>query len=153
MVTDRSDTRISARLRIVDEHVRMENQHDLDGIMGTFGETARYDDEPSGAHYTGRDQVHTFYAELLLALPDLQIEIVKRHACEDAIVLEAAITGHHMGTWRGLPATGWRIQFPLCAIFTFDAADRLAGEKIYYEVPPHSFGRSKTFMPRFRALG
>jgi steroid delta-isomerase-like uncharacterized protein len=133
MVTDLSNTRISARLRIVDEHVRMENQHDLDGIMGNFGETARYDDEPWRAHYTGRDQVHIFYAELLRALPDLQIEIVNCHACEDAIVLAAVITGHHMGTWRGLPATGWRIQFPLCAIFTFDAADRLAGEKIYYD--------------------
>ena len=30
------------RLAIVEEHVRLENAHDLDGIMGTFGAVACY---------------------------------------------------------------------------------------------------------------
>ena len=30
-------------------------------------------------------------------------------------------------------ATGRRVEFPLCGIFTFDAYDRLAGERIYYD--------------------
>jgi len=34
------------RLALVKEHVRLENRHDLDGIMGTFGASARYDEEP-----------------------------------------------------------------------------------------------------------
>ena len=38
--------RQSRRLQLVDEHVRLENQHDLDGIMTTFGAAPRYDDEP-----------------------------------------------------------------------------------------------------------
>ena len=42
---------MSARMRIVEEHVTRENEHNLDGIMDTFGETARYDDEAWGAHY------------------------------------------------------------------------------------------------------
>ena len=33
-----------------------ENPHNLNGIMRTFGATARYDDEPLDAHYSGRDQ-------------------------------------------------------------------------------------------------
>jgi hypothetical protein len=41
---------MSARMRIVEEHVTWENEHNLDGIMDTFGETARYDDEGWGAH-------------------------------------------------------------------------------------------------------
>jgi hypothetical protein len=45
--------RQSRRLQL-DDHVRLENQHDLDGIMTTFGATPRYDDEPWNAHYTGR---------------------------------------------------------------------------------------------------
>ncbi len=133
MGTNLSDSRISARLKIVDEHIRLENQHDLDGIMGTFGATARYDDEPLAAHHTGRDEVRAYYAGLLLAMPDLHIEVHKRHASDDAIVLEAVIAGQHLGTWCGLPPTGWRVEFPLCAIFSFDDADRLAGEKIYYD--------------------
>ena len=38
-----------------------------------------------------------------------------------------------MGPWRGLPPTQRGVEFPLCAIFTFDEKDRLAGEKIYYD--------------------
>ena len=66
-------------------------------------------------------------------MPDLHIEVHKRHASDDAIILEAVISGQHLGPWRGLPPTGRRVEFPLCGIFAFDAADRLAGEKIYYD--------------------
>lgn len=127
------DDRIAARLKLVDEHISFENQHDLDGIMGTFGATARYDDEPWDAHYTGRDEVHMFYRGLLQALPGLQIAVQRRHASDAAVVLEVVIRGRHLGPWRGLPATGRQIEFSLCGIFTFDDDDRLAGEKIYYD--------------------
>jgi hypothetical protein len=43
------------------------------------------------------------------------------------------IRGTHLGGWRSLPATGRRVEFPLCGVYTFDADDRLAGEKIYYD--------------------
>ena len=46
-----------ARLAVVEEHVQQENQHDLDGIMATFGEDAWYADEPWGEHHAGRDGV------------------------------------------------------------------------------------------------
>jgi hypothetical protein len=45
-----SDSQMSARLGIVEKHVRSENEHNLDGIMQTFGATACYDDESWGAH-------------------------------------------------------------------------------------------------------
>ena len=37
------------------------------------------------------------------------------------------------GAWRGLPATGRQIDFPLCGVYTFDERNKLAGEKIYYD--------------------
>jgi hypothetical protein len=55
-----ADDRLAARLQIVDEHIRQENQHDLAGIMRTFGATAHFDDEPWSAHYTSRDEVEAF---------------------------------------------------------------------------------------------
>ena len=63
----------------------------------------------------------------------MQIEVRSRHVADDAIVVEAVIRGTHLGGWRGLPATGRRVEFPLCGVYTFDADDRLAGEKIYYD--------------------
>jgi steroid delta-isomerase-like uncharacterized protein len=133
MKASSSNGAMSARLTIVDEHVSLENEHNLDGIMRTFGESARYDDEPWDAHYMGRQEVRAFYAQLLRAMPDLHIDIRRRHASEDAIVLEVIIRGRHLGVWRGLPATGRQIEFPLCGVYTFDQGDRLAGEKIYYD--------------------
>lgn len=125
--------RTAARIAIVEKHVRLENAHDLEGVLGTFGETPRYDDEPWGEHYTGRNGVQLFYEQLMKALPDLDIEVVRRHVSDDAIVLEVRIRGTHLGEWRSLPASGRRVDIPLCGIYTFDADDRLAGEKIYYD--------------------
>jgi steroid delta-isomerase-like uncharacterized protein len=125
--------KLAARIAIVEQHVRLENAHDLEGVLGTFGDTARYDDEPWGEHFNGRDGVRQFYEQLMKALPDLQIEIQRRHVAADAIILEVMIRGTQLGAWRGLPATGRRVEFPLCGIYTFDADNRLAGEKIYYD--------------------
>jgi steroid delta-isomerase-like uncharacterized protein len=132
-MTDVDAARMAARLRLVEEHVGCENQHDLEGIMGTFGASARYDDEPFGARYTGRDQVRSFYQGLLQALPGLQIEVRHNHAGATAVVLEVVIRGRHLGPWRGLPTTGAQVELPLCGIYTFDDDDRLAGERIYYD--------------------
>ena len=45
MSATESEGHLAARLRMVDEHIARENQHDLEGILQTFGTTARYDDE------------------------------------------------------------------------------------------------------------
>jgi steroid delta-isomerase-like uncharacterized protein len=123
----------SPRVAIVEEHVRHENEHNLEGVIQTFGEYARYDDEPWNQHYEGREQVREFYEQLMAALPDLSIEIVRRHIAAETIVLEVIIRGTQLGPWRGLPATGRRVEVPICGVYTFGADDRLAGERIYYD--------------------
>jgi steroid delta-isomerase-like uncharacterized protein len=128
-----SHDRASARIALVEQHIRLENEHDLEGVLRTFGPAAHYDDEPWAEHYQGADGVRQFYEQLMQALPDLQIEVQRRHVTDDAILVEVIIHGTHLGGWRGLPPTGRRIEFPLCGIYTFDSEDRLAGEKIYYD--------------------
>jgi SnoaL-like polyketide cyclase len=56
-----------------------------------------------------------------------------RYATDEAVILEVTISGTHTGAWRGLPATGNQIRFPLCGIYTFDQENRLLSEKIYYD--------------------
>lgn len=123
----------SARIAIVEQHIRLENEHDLEGVLGTFGDAAHYDDEPWGEHYRGRDGVRQLYEQLMNALPDLEIAVQRQHVTDDSILVEVMIRGTHLGGWRGLPATGRRVEFPLCGVYTFDAQDRLAGERIYYD--------------------
>lgn len=124
---------VQTRIAVVDEHIRCENLHDLEAVMATFGMEARYDDEPWGDHRTGREGVRSYYVELMHALPDLTIEVTQRHVASESVVVEVIIRGCHLGSWRGLPATGRRIEFPLCGIYTFDSSNRLAGERIYYD--------------------
>lgn len=124
---------LKARIELVEQHIRSENLHDLEAIMGTFGEDARYDDEPWGDHRVGRDGVRSYYEEMIQALPDLQIDVRRRHVSDEHIILEVEISGTHTGKWRGLPGTGRRVRFPLCAVYSFDANQKLAGEKIYYD--------------------
>jgi steroid delta-isomerase-like uncharacterized protein len=123
----------SARIAMVEQHIRLENEHNLDGVLETFGDGAHYDDEAWGEHYRGSDGVRSFYEQLMSALPDLEIDVQRQHVAEDAVLVEVIIRGTHLGAWRGLPATGRRVEFPLCGVYTFDPDDRLAGERIYYD--------------------
>ena len=123
----------ATRLAIVQEHIRAENRHDLDAVMATFGAAARYDDEPWDDHRQGRDGVRSYYSELMRALPDLEIDVIRHHLSDHSIVVEVMIRGTHRGAWRGLPGTHRRVEFPLCGVYTFDADNRIAGERIYYD--------------------
>ena len=120
--------RQQSRIALVEEHIRFENQHDLNSVLKTFGDGAHYDDQAWGEHHEGASGVRSFYEQLMKALPDVQIDVQKRYVTDDAVIMEVMIRGTHLGTWRGLPATGRRVEIPLCGIYTFDAQDRLAGE-------------------------
>jgi steroid delta-isomerase-like uncharacterized protein len=126
-------SRMAARMALVEQHVGFENRHDLDGVLSTFGNRAEYLDGPWGLHYEGHAGVRAFYSQLMSAMPDLNIEILQRIVSDDAIVLEVVIRGTHLGPWKGLPATGRKIELPLCGVYSFDSEDRLTGEKIYYD--------------------
>src|SRR5260370_19279288 len=92
--------RVAARVALVEQHIRLENEHDLEGVLRTFGDTAQYDDEAWGEHYTGGDGVRAFYQQLMKALPDLEIEVVRRHVTEDSVLLEVMIRRTHLGDSR-----------------------------------------------------
>jgi steroid delta-isomerase-like uncharacterized protein len=128
-----TESRRLQRLRLVEEHVGFENRHDVDGVLGTFGAAAFYNDEPWRDSRVGRRAVQAYYESVMQALPDMHIEVLRRHVTDDRVILEVRIQGTHLGPWRGLPATGRRVDVPLCGIYEFDEDDRLAGETIYYD--------------------
>ncbi len=133
MADEKSRGASDEKLRLVRDHIRFENAHDLTAVLTTFGSSARYDDEPWDEHHMGRDAVRSFYEELLRAVPDLEIVVEKEHATGEAVIVECLIRGTHGGTWRDLPAPGRRLEFPLCGVYTFDEEGKLAGERIYYD--------------------
>lgn len=129
-----SDMLRQARIEQVERHVELENVHDLDAVMGTFGDDASYDDEPWNEHPRSRAEVRRYYEELLRALPDLHVEVSNRYVDDEVVDVECMINGTHEGPWHGLPGTGRSVRLPLCAIYTFtDDRAELAGERIYYD--------------------
>src|SRR5216684_5732563 len=126
-----SDKRRAARSKLVEEHFRIENAHDLEGVMGTFGATTSF--LFNAEHHEGRDAVRAFYAEFFQGFPDLRFDLKQQHVSEDAIPVELVLSGTHTGTWHGIPATGRRFEVPICAIFIFDENDKIMGERGYFD--------------------
>jgi hypothetical protein len=69
--------RWSARIALLEHHIRLENEHDLEGVLRTFGDIAHYDDEAWGEHHRGRNGVRLFYEQLMKAQPSAA-EVKKR---------------------------------------------------------------------------
>ena len=133
MARQLSDARIAARLAAVDEHARAENAHELDTLVATFGDRPYWDDLGSQERHQGREGVRTYYAELFAGFPDFGFDVVRRHVGAEAVVLEVLVRGTHTGTWKGIAATGRRVEFPVCAVFTFDETDRIEAEIVYFD--------------------
>ena len=124
-----------ARERVLAEHLRAENDHDLDGIMATFTPDATL--VLNGQTFTGTDIIRRAHAALGFAdhggFSDLHIAEVARHAAPGAIVLEERLSGRHTGTWEGLTATGRTFEVPLCTVYQFAADGRLVAEHVYFD--------------------
>lgn len=133
MAQEIGGARRAARLAIVEEHVRAEVAHELDTVVATFGKNAVWNDKGAREDHFGHDGVRSHYAELFEGFPDVSLDIEQRHHSEESVVLEVMIRGTHEGTWKGIPATGKKVEFPVCAIFTFDDQDMIQAEIVYFD--------------------
>jgi steroid delta-isomerase-like uncharacterized protein len=123
--------RLAARINLVEEHVRAENNHELDGTMATLNETPLF--KLNDEEVVGHDGVRGFYADLFQGFPDFHIDVTQRHVSDEAVILEVIISGTHMNEWRGIPASGRRVGVPFCVVFPFDESDRITGERAYFD--------------------
>ena len=120
------------RVTTVKEHMRLENAHDFDGCIATFGR-ARYEVMGSGELFEGAGGVDGFLCENRRAFPDFLFEPTRVSPTPDAVLVEGRFKGTHEGMWRGLPATGRRVDFPMCLIFEFEG-DALVNERLYFDL-------------------
>jgi len=126
-----SESQRVARIKAVHEHFRIENTHDLDAVMATFGTTCSF--LANNELHEGHDAVRAFYGEFFRGFPDLRFDIKSLHVGEDAIPVEMVLSGTHSGTWFGMPPTGRHFELPACAVFIFDEDDRIIGERGYFD--------------------
>ena len=126
-----SDSQRAARIKAVQEHFHIENTHDLDAVMDTFGTT--YSFLANNELHKKRKAMRTFYGEFFRGFPDLRFDIKCLHVGDEAIPVELVLSGTHSGPWFGMPPTGRRFELPACAVFIFDENDKIAGERGYFD--------------------
>jgi steroid delta-isomerase-like uncharacterized protein len=126
-----SEARQATRIKLVDEHVRVENTGDIEATLGTFGKHPHC--VVNGEDFYGHDSIRGFYESFFRGFPDLKVNVNQRHVSEEAIILEVTLTGTHLGTFNGVPASGRHVEIPLCAIFKFDEDECILGEWVYFD--------------------
>ena len=124
---------LEARVKLVEEHVLAEVEHDLERIMRTWGESPWFDDVAWDEQSHGREAVREHYDELLRSFPDLAIDVKARHVTDAAVILEVVVSGTHLGQWRDLPPLERRMESRVCAVYTFDEQGLLELERTYYD--------------------
>jgi steroid delta-isomerase-like uncharacterized protein len=125
-----------ARLRamreaLVVEHMESENRHDYDATIETF-DHPRYELIATGDIYDGPEEVAAYFEETRTAFPDQRNELIALHHSDDAVLVEAMLYGTHLGSFRGLPATGRKFEMRFLAVFVFEE-DRLVCERVYFD--------------------
>ena len=124
-----------AHFRVLDEHLRAENAHDVDRIMDTFSQSARF--TLNGNTYGGHNLIRVAHERFGFSeggsFSDLRVEENRRYTSDNAIILEQTVSGKHTGTWEGIPATGRAVKISVCTIYTFDADNKLVGENVYFD--------------------
>jgi steroid delta-isomerase-like uncharacterized protein len=125
------ETAATSREELVRKHVEAENAADYDTALATF-QHPRYEYVATDDVYDGAEEVMAHWHELDRAFPDQEIEIVKLHTSDDAVLMEAVIRATHTGSFRGLPPTGRRFEQPFLAIFVFED-NALVCERVYYD--------------------
>jgi steroid delta-isomerase-like uncharacterized protein len=113
-------------------HLRTENAHRFDEAIAFFARP-RYELVATGEVFDGAESLGGLMQENVTAFPDFHYDFTQLHHADDAIVVEGSFRGTHEGTWRGLPATGRRVDFPMLIVFPFEA-ERMMGERIYFDV-------------------
>ena len=124
---------LERRIKLVDEHVQAEVDHDLDAIMRTWGKSPWFDDVAWEEKSYGREEIRAHYDELLKAFPDLGIEVHASHYTSEFVILEVTVSGTHTGQWRDLPPLGRKMASRVCAMYSFDADGMLELERTYYD--------------------
>lgn len=117
---------------IVMEHMTAENAYEFERCIGAFAHP-RYEIVPTGEVWDGHDGVHDLLLQNITAFPDFHFEPSAIHHADEAVLVEGRFRGTHAGPWRGLPATGRRIDFPLIIVFAFEG-DRMVCERTYFDL-------------------
>jgi predicted ester cyclase len=125
------------RIQTVRDHMRLEVEHDWDGVIATF-EHPRYELYGAGTVFDGEAAVRGYFAASRTPFPDQGNEIIAIAADGDHVLVELWLTGTHLGPLR-LPGrevapTGRSFRVRVMASFEFaPGSARIVCERAYFD--------------------
>jgi steroid delta-isomerase-like uncharacterized protein len=119
------------REALVIEHMESENRQEFDVTLDTF-QHPRYELIATGDVFDGPEEVAAYFEETRSAFPDQRNQLTALHHADDAVIVEATLYGTHLGSFRGLPATGRKFELEFCAMFVFEG-EGLVCERVYFD--------------------
>ena len=128
-----NNSRIAARMKVVDAHIEHESAHHLEQLVDTFGANPEWHNKAGDEVLNGHDAIRNFYAALFGGFPDFYVDVRQKHVAEEAIIVEGYLGGTHRAEWMGIPATSKSMRIPFCVVFTFTADDKLKAELTYFD--------------------
>jgi predicted SnoaL-like aldol condensation-catalyzing enzyme len=125
------------RLKTVRDHMRLEIEHDWDGVLATFAHP-RYDINDGAAVFDGEQAVRRYFAGSRTPFPDQGNEIIALAADGDFVLVEFWLTGTHLGPLRRgervFEPTGRTFRVRMMASFEFAAdSDRIVCERPFID--------------------
>ena len=87
------------RIQVVRDHMRLEIEHDWDGVIATFAHP-HYDINDGAAVFDGEAEVRRYFAQSRTPFPDQANEVIAIAAEGDRVLVEFWLTGTHLGPLR-----------------------------------------------------
>jgi ketosteroid isomerase-like protein len=131
------DDLAARRIQTVRDHMRLEVEHDWDGVIETFAHP-RYEMYGSGAVFDGEAAVRGYFAASRTPFPDQANEVIAIAHDRDTVLVEFWLTGTHLGPLRAqgrtLEPTGKSFRVRMAASFEFAPhSDRIVCERPYFD--------------------
>jgi ketosteroid isomerase-like protein len=124
-----------ARIQTARDHMRLEIEHDWDGVIATF-EHPRYEFNGGATVADGEDAVRAYFASSRVPFPDQGNEIIAIGVGDDCVFVEFWLTGTHLGplqTAQGVvQPTGKSFRVKMMATFEFSPGSaKIISERPY----------------------
>jgi steroid delta-isomerase-like uncharacterized protein len=97
-------------LASVTDVLRCWNAGDISGVLEYYRADILWRNVALEQEYRGHQEVGAFIGALLRWLPDLNFEVTQKIACGSNVAERWRMSGTHLGTFLGVPATGKRIE-------------------------------------------
>jgi steroid delta-isomerase-like uncharacterized protein len=102
------------------------NERDMNAVKDLMKKDyVRHDLTSSFGERRGQGDTADFFQSVIRGIPDMQMNIKDIFATENRVALRYTLTGTHQGEYKGIPATGKKLEINAIHLYRFEG-DKVA---------------------------